>query len=122
MIKCTHCKNVIEMGKSFVKIQFIGDFCNEDCSIGFIKDQIKKSGLSYIKEDCEHCYNCCENTDNSMFGTNTTQKCKLDENIDCENMDKCKSFIYGEPEKYDFTHNRNGGKTTTNEAIKYIKE
>ena len=122
MVKCKRCKKVITIGQPFIKLQFIGDFCNEDCVNDFIKCEIKKFGISYIKEQCGHCFNCRESTENSMFGSNTKQKCKVDESIDCEDVEQCSNFMYGEPEKYTFTYNRDGGKEFTVEAIKYIRE
>lgn len=120
MIICKHCTTIIEVGKPYVSLKE-GNFCNKQCVIDHFTNEVEKAGESYIKKECGHCFNCKETSEDTILGTCFTprQKCKLDESVDCDNIENCNNFQYGEPEKHILSYKDAETTETISKAILY---
>lgn len=102
MIKCKQCKKIIEVDKVYLNMEF-GDFCSEKCVCDYITIQFNDCKRK-IKRECENCFNCLKDEEHSMFGSNCQIKCKLNDKIDCYDIEECENFIYGDPEIRDYSY------------------
>lgn len=116
MIICNNkkCNKTIKTNEKFKRIGHGYNYCSDECMIADSKEET-------IQHSCDHCFNCIEKSESSMFGTNYEYICKLGIVIDFyEKPEHCQQFIYGEPEKKHFSYNTS--ETTIEEAILFQGE
>ena len=123
MIICKHCTKIIEIGKPYVSLD-VGDFCDEKCVLDHFSEEVSKAGESYIQKECGHCFNCKETTEDTIFESTPIprRKCKLDQTVDCDNVENCNKFQYGEPEKHVLSYTEKETTEKVSEAILYNAE
>lgn len=116
MIICDNkkCKKVIKMGETFKTIGYGYHFCSDECILAASKEET-------IERSCDNCFNCIEESESSMFGTNNNKKCKKGIEIDYfEKVKNCQQFIYGSPEEKHYSYSSD--ELTTKEAVLYEED
>lgn len=117
MINCRYCSKIIKPDAFYYESE-LGDFCSEDCIKFFIKDEVAKSKIMQVSKTCHNCFHGIEKSESSMFGYNTIRSCSLDPDKNCESISNCCMFIYGNPERREYSFSADN--ETIVPPIKYV--
>lgn len=99
MNTCNHCGNIIPINEVYISMSY-NHFCDMECLDKWIKRNIK---IDKSEGSCKDCCHCMLEGEISMFGDYSNDKCKYNEEIDCDDYwgcwndyKVCPHFEYGE--------------------------